>query len=225
MTNAELEELLQNCPTLYHMAELGSWPSVQQHGLLSTSALLDMYGVNGDERLDIESRHRPESVTIRAAGLADAVVRDQKPMSDSGLRRALNGSMSTAEWYRILNQRVFFWLTRERLLRLTNAGAYRDREHDVLELDARSLVYDYYGRITLSPINSGCTTPFPHPRDGQTFTSIDNYPYHEKRRVRRRTDVVVELCVDSGVPDVARYVTRVVRMRSDQELQVIFATQ
>jgi hypothetical protein len=38
----ELQELLADCLVLYHMAERGSWGSIQRHGLLSTSALLDL---------------------------------------------------------------------------------------------------------------------------------------------------------------------------------------
>ena len=45
MTETELEELLSDCPTLYHMAEDRSWPSIRHRGLLSTTALLDLYGV------------------------------------------------------------------------------------------------------------------------------------------------------------------------------------
>lgn len=224
MTNLELEELLRRHPTLYHMAELGSWPSIQTYGLLSTTSLLELYQIKGSERRSIENCHRPESMTIRSAGLADAVVRDQKPMSDGSLKRALNGRMSNEEWFRLLNQRVFFWLTRARLLRLTQAAAYRAREHEVLELNSESVVRDYRDQITLSPINSGCTKPFPHPRGQQTFKTIDDYPYQEMRRSRGPHDVVVELCVGGGVPDVARYVNRVIRMRGDQELEVIYAT-
>ncbi len=82
MTEAELSELLQDCPVLYHMAERGSWPSIQRHGLLSTSGLLDLYGISGAEREAIEARRRPTNVEIQRASLGRAVVRDQKPMDD-----------------------------------------------------------------------------------------------------------------------------------------------
>ncbi len=59
MTEADLEELITDCPTLYHMAERGSWESIKRYGLLSTSALLDHYAVEPPKRTEIESRHRP----------------------------------------------------------------------------------------------------------------------------------------------------------------------
>lgn len=69
---------------LYHMAERGSWDSIRQHGLLSTTALLDLYGVKGAERDFIEARRRPTSVTLTSAQLGSSVIRDQKPMDDAG---------------------------------------------------------------------------------------------------------------------------------------------
>lgn len=69
MTDEELDELLHDCPTLYHMAERGSWHSIKEHGLLSTSALLDLYEVPEPRRTEIEATHRPQSVAIDRDGL------------------------------------------------------------------------------------------------------------------------------------------------------------
>ena len=37
-------------PRLYHMAEAGSWPSIKERGLLSTTALLDLFELEGESR-------------------------------------------------------------------------------------------------------------------------------------------------------------------------------
>ena len=124
VTEAELEQVISDCPTLYHMAEDGSWPSIRHRGLLSTTALLDRYGVTGAARVRIEERRRPASVPLESAGLPPAVVRDQLPMDDGGLLRCLPPHLLPADWYRLLNQKVFFWLTRDRLVRLLKAGTY-----------------------------------------------------------------------------------------------------
>src|ERR1700688_4530360 len=104
------DELSGRFPLLYHMAQLGSWPSVEEHGLLSTTALLDLFEVRGDERFRIESCHRPESIPISNIEYGLAVIRNQKPMSDKSVRRALEDGLKPADWYRELNSRVFFWL-------------------------------------------------------------------------------------------------------------------
>jgi hypothetical protein len=157
VNETELNQLLEDCPTLYHMAEQHSWPLIREHGLLSTTALLDRYD----------------------AGLGRAVVRDQLPMDDGGLRRCLKDGLSPEDWYRLLNAKVFFWFTRHRLLRLLNAGTYRNEEHDVLELEAQQLVAAHRERIWFCPMNSGCTKPFAHPRGIITFQRITDYPYDE----------------------------------------------
>ncbi len=143
-------------------------------------------------------------------------------MDDKGLTRCLEDGLSPEEWYRMLNAKVFFWLTRERLLRLLNAGTYRFQEHDVLELDARALIEAHENKIWLCPMNSGCTKPFPHPRGKKTFRRIGDYPYAELKPMRKRGERVVELAVDHSVPEVEKFVTRVVRMKACNELAVLF---
>lgn len=209
----ELEELLEDCPRLFHMAEAGSWNSIRDRGLLSTTALLDLFEVEGSARAAIESSRRSHPFELTNEQLPRAVVRDQLPMDDTGLRRALPVNLEPADWYRLLNGRVFFWLTEERLNRLLGAAAYKGAEHDVLEIDAPALVSAYLERIWLCPINSGCTKPMPHPRDLNTFSRIANYPYEQWRRKRKKGERVVELCVDYGIPDIGEFTTRVTRRR------------
>ncbi len=215
VTAAELDRLLRDCPTLFHMAERGAWPSIERHGLLSVSALLDLYGVAGESRVALEACRRPEAVPLAASGLPGAVLRDQKPMSDAALRRCLGGGMQPADWYRLLNGRVFFWLSRARVDRLAGARSYRGRGHDLLELDAAALVAAHRDRITLCPINSGATSRFPAPRGPDTLLPIDAYPYEHWRTRRSPTERVVELSVLHAVPDVARFVRRVSPMGAD----------
>ena len=222
MTEDELDELLRDCPTLYHMAEAGTWSSIRRHGLLSTSALLDLYRVDGAQRHALEAQRRPEGVALRLPGLEGAVIRDQKPMDDAGLARCLGGGLSPGDWYRLLNGKVFFWLTRARLTRLMEARPYRGLTHDVLELDAAALVAACRDAVTLSPINSGATRPFPAPRGPNTFLPIDLYPYADWRSRRPRGERVVELVVEHRVPEVTRFVRRVTRRSGRDPGAVLF---
>ncbi len=221
MTDEELDELLSACPTLFHMAERGSWPSIKAHGLLSASALLDLYAIEGAAREAIESQRRSGGVALQHPSLGRAVIRDQLPMDDASLARCLRNGFAPRDWYGLLNGKVFFWLTRRRLLRLLAARPYRDGQHDVLEIDAASLVRAHHDRICLSPINSGCTRPFPQPRGLDTFRRIADYPYAAWRAKRPRGERVVELAVDHAVPDIAAHVRRVVRMKGESEVAVL----
>jgi len=218
----EPDELVSYYPRLYHMAADGSWESIARHGLLSTTSLLDLFEIKGELRTDLESRHRPESVAIDHPRYGRAWIRDQKPMDDAGLRRALEDGLEPEQWYRILNRRVFFWLREERLSRLLNARAYSSRPHTVLTIDTAAVVAAHADAITLSPINSGATKPFPWPRGRSTFLPIRDYPFQERRATRPIAEAVVELAVTPAVPGIAGMVTAVTRMIRDQVLEVIW---
>ena len=225
MTDDEVREVLRDCPVLFHMAAAGAWPSIARHGLLSTSALLDLYGYEGEARRAIEAEPRPRAVVLRHAGLPPAVVRDQIPLSDAGLRRCLPPHLAPADWCRLLNARVFFSLTWGRIERLLGAASYRDAAHDVIEVEAEPLVRAYRDRITLSPINSGATSVFPVPRDETTFRTVADYPYAHWRKRRPRGERVVELAVDRAVPDIARFTRRVIRVRAGGPGAVLFQAE
>ena len=222
MTEAEFEKLITDCPVLYHMAERGSWESIKRYGLLSTCALLDHYAVELPKRTKIKSRHRPESVPLTGDGLPRAVVRDQMAMDDKGLREALPDHLSPEYWYKLLNAKVFFWLSETRLHRMTKAKAYREREHDVLEVDTRSLIEAHRDTIWLCPINSGCTKGRrrPSPRDETTFARISDYPYAKWKR-RSRQERVVELAVDHSIEDIRDHVKRVIVKRGTEVLSIL----
>jgi len=198
-------DLVKHFPRLWHMAEDGSFDSIKKHGLLSTASLLDLYGKTGSERKALLSERRPESVTISCEGLPDAIVRDQKPMTASALEKCLAEGLTPSEWFEILNDRAFFWLSRERLRRLLGARAYRDRPQTVLTVDTAGLVKTNGERVELSPLNSGATIYNPQPRGHDTFLPIKDYPFEDWCKKRRLEDAVVELVVREGVPDIANH--------------------
>ena len=218
MNQEELDEVLTDCPRLYHMAERGAWEGIRQNGLLSTSALLDLYGVQGADRFALESQRREAITRLRVPGLPVAKLRDQLAMDDNGLDRCLEGGMVPRQWYERLNGMVFFWLEKSRLDGLSGARAYRGGEREVLVLDSRRFVREYRDTVWLCPMNSGATKPMPHPRGPDTFSRIDDYPYSQWRRKRRRGERVVELCVDDGIADVTPFVERVYVVRGTTEI-------
>ncbi|MBX4906552.1 MULTISPECIES: hypothetical protein [Rhizobium] len=215
------EELIANYPRLYHMAHDGAWPAIQQHGLLSASALLDLYKIGGEQRFALESQRRPESVPLRAERLPGAVIRDQKPMRDHLLAKCLEDGLTPKDWYELLNSRSFFWLSASRIWRLLKARAYRDKPQTVLTIDAAGLISSHRERIWLSTLNSGSTLFNPQPRGLQTFKRIADFPFQERSK-RRKEDNVVELVVDHSVPDLTKYVLAVHKVEGDRVLEEIW---
>jgi hypothetical protein len=213
-------DLIAHFPRVWHMAEDGSWESIMEYGLLSTSALLDLYGIHGEERSVLESARRPESVIVSRDGLPNAIIRDQKPMTESALEKCLAKGVTPRQWFEILNGRVFFWLSRDRLRGLLGARAYRGRPQTVLTVDTASLLNAHRDRIELSPLNSGATIYNPQPRGRDTFLPVADYPFEERCRTRSVDTSVVELVVREGVPDIADHLIAAHRVHNgvQQEL-------
>ena len=194
---------------------------MREHGLLSTSALLDLFEINGEKRRSLESAHRPESVEIQHPKYGTAVIRDQKPMRESALKKCLSG-MTPAEWYETLNGQVFFWLTPERVQKLLTARAYRGRSHTVFCVDTARLLARFAAKVRLSPINSGSTIYSPQPRGVDTFQAIQDYPFERRRKLRGYGNAVAELAVDYAVPDISDLILRVEHRRGNEILEIIY---
>lgn len=198
------QTLAARYPRLWHMAEAGSWPSIRRHGLLSTSALLDLFEVSGEEREAIEARRRTKTMPIHHPVHGTAWVRDNLPINETVLRRTLVG-MEEEAFYRLLNGRVFFWVSERRLDTLRGAPPYRTRAHDILQLDTAALLERHADRVELSHLNSGAVHPAAdYPRGAGTFRPIGEYPYGERKQ--KSSEPVVELTVPYAVPDAADFV-------------------
>lgn len=215
-------ELTSHYPRLYHVAVQDSWDSILRYGLLSTKALLELFEVPKAERRVILEQHRPDGIVIEHLSFGRAVIRDQKPMDDKGLKRALSCSLTPTQWYRKLNGMVFFWLARKRVDTFLGARAYRDSKHILLTVDTAALLDKYDSRVLLSPLNSGCTKPFPHPRGADTFRPLAKYPFQELKGKRSMMDAVVELAIPDGVKDIRNFVLRVEEVKAGGSPKLIW---
>lgn len=202
------------------MAEENSWDSIRKHGLLSTTALLDLFQITNKQRIAIESSWRPENVTIHHPKYGFAIIRDQKPLREQSLAKLLD-DMTTTEFYNLLNKKTFFWVSRERLERLLKARAYRTRPHDVLIVKTKDLVNEYKNKIWLSRINSGATIFGVGRRGKHTFQRISDYPFDEIKK-RQRNHAVVELAIDYAVKNISKFIVRVEKWHEGNKLNVIW---
>ncbi|MCU1412048.1 MAG: hypothetical protein JWR04_2755 [Rhodoglobus sp.] len=194
----EIAELVRLSPELYHMAADGSWPSIAEQGLLSSAALVARWEASGAEEL-LEQR-RPKSVRIEHPEHGTAVIRDHGPIHLGSLEDALVDT-SVAEWFEILNERVFFFLERKRLDSLL--GAYKAEPQLVITADTASLVAAHENEIELCRINSGFAQRHNKvPRDRRSFVPIAEY---SERKVAEPT-------VLGRVADITEHVTRVERV-------------
>ena len=215
---ANQEQIITQHPLLYHMAEAGAWDNIQQHGLLSTAALLELFNIKEPQRSAIGSEYRRKREVIRHHDHGCATIRDQTPMPPGKLDLALT-DMNHSEWYQLLNGKVFFWSTESRLISFLQARSHRDRPHDVLTVCTRSLVEQHATVITLSHINSGTVRMPTHRRGSDTFRTIPNHC------CKTRRECFVELAVEGRVPDMERHTLSVDRWLGATRQQNIWQRQ
>ena len=209
-----VEELVSNYPRLFHMAAADAWPSIAAHGLLPTRDIVATSALTGAERAQIIDHQRRRPVTFDHPVLGDVTIRDQSPLHRHILEAVLV-DMTVPEWLATLNDRVYFWLHPKRLAALLRSRPNRSSEHDILTVDTASLVAAHHHQIRLSAINSGATQWPSAPRRGpDTFRTIEQYPFTERRRNRPLDQAIAELAVIGGVPDIAAHVVAVQRERA-----------
>src|SRR5262245_4878183 len=197
-------------PFVYHLAEAENWPSIQRNGLFSTSVLLKRAEISGSSRAVIEQEHRPKR-TILSSGL---VIRDQRPMPPAALQRCLVG-LTTAQWYQLLNSKVFFWCDIDRLNRQRRACG--DFPQVVLKIATARLLNRYAAKAAVTPINTGNARRKPALRGAATFVPYtvwaDTAWLSEAEalgtRPRPSSHQPVELTIAGSVPDVMDFVVSV----------------
>lgn len=215
MANSDL--LVSLYPRLYHMAHEGAWPSIERHGLLSTTALLDLFEVGGARREELESMRRVKSEEITHPTHGVALLRDQIPLNEKKLIKSLEDGLTPVEWYRLLNRKTFFWGPKSRLGILQSARQYEAKRQTIIVVDTAKLVACHAERILLCHMNSGATQPMAFPRSRRTFLPIEEYPLEARRKKLGIKSAVAEVTVDYAVPDLRDFVIEVYEVGGDQE--------
>lgn len=214
------DELISHYPVLHHMAEYQSWPRIQQLGLRTTAQLVDACDPGPETRAAILTRPRARSFDLTHPDVGSVTVRDQKSLA---LHNLVLTDVTVEGFLDLLNDRVFMWTSPERLARLLGARPYRNSVHDVLVLDTASIVGAYADSIRLTGLNTGATIfPSAPPRGSDSFMTIEEFPFAQRRRGRRLEDTVVELCVLGGVDDVEDHVIRVERRRGADVIETVY---
>jgi len=162
-------------------------------------------------------------ITIRDGKHGVAVLRDQRPMSDSKLANCLRDGLHPSDWCHILNGKVFFWLTEQRLLTLMKA--YSEVQHLVLEVDTKELLRRHGDQVMLTPMNTGTTSPMAFPRGLTTFQSPERYRFAmNKKKKGGERKAIVELTVSYSVPKIAEFTARATHRRFEDGQALITET-
>ena len=221
MVNMTPELFCDQYPYLFHMAEAGTWESIERHGLLSTSAILDLLGMTGKERKRIESSCRKDYMPIGDKEHGTFLIRDNGPLPLEKLRASLI-DMTPEQFYRELNRQVFFWPNEERVKGLLGARRYRNREHTVIKVSSELLLDYYQARICLSRINSGSAIYQPTPRGRDTFVPFAEWPEDVGPRSGKLKKPIAEIAVSYSVEKITDVAVEVNEMHGTKLLRNVW---
>jgi hypothetical protein len=177
-------------PRLYHVALARNVRQISRHGLKSTSVLLNLADASqASRRPSLESARRATVAELQLSDGTKAYLRDHLPISDKNLRRLLEPGMTLEEWYRLLNARLFFWLSLEAAMEF--AASYPDADQILYAFDTARLLAAHGARVAVSQVHSGATRGN-LPRGKSTFLRLEEATPKMK---------LVELTVEGEVPD------------------------
>ena len=202
------EELAAIVPRLYHLTAPDAVRGIRARGLLTPEAIADRAGLDAEARERLLTRRRPKEVRLEAGG-ERYVVNDNAPLFTDKLAAVLQDGLAPADWLAMLNARTFFWPDEDGVRSLLGARINRDRPREVLVFDTASLARAHFGRIALSPINSGSTIRKPARRGLATFSKAVDHDYRAWRRLRGGSDRVREIAVRGSVRDAGDHLVKV----------------
>lgn len=202
---------------IYHLAEAANWPSIQRQGLLSADRLMDVAGLSRSDRDRLRRTQRLAHSELRNG----VQIRDQCPMPPTALAQCLC-DMEPADWYALVNARVFFWLNVNRLNR--QKAACEPRPQVVMAVDTAALVATYEKRVAVTPINTGNARRKPARRGSATFVPLAEWARSGWASeaaalsipLRRKSHQPVELTVIDAVPDILRFVVGIFAIPAGQ---------
>lgn len=204
------EALAARHPRLYHFAQAGASEGVRRHGLLSAARAVALWGAPEPERL--LGRRRPRPVPLDHPERGRLWLNDNAPLSMAALARCLDGGMTPEDWLAALAERVFFWVREGDGAAFGRARVANGLPTERLGFDTLGLARAHWGRMAISPINSGATVRRPPRRGPSTFAPVEGLDWRAWRRARglASPDAVREVTVLDAVPDAGAHLVEVV---------------
>lgn len=196
-------------PVIYHLAESCNWESIKKQGLLSTCNLVNASELEEKDKHTILTTQRIESVILPNGTL----IRDQIPMPPNSLEKCLI-DMTSFQWYKLLNSKIFFWGSIDRLNK--HIKACKGREQIVMFIDTKKLLNRYKSNTYLTPFNTGNSKRKAARRGKSTFVPYNIFIKKRweteygllKIKPRNNKHSPVEIIVDDRISDIFDYVIK-----------------
>ena len=178
--NMEISEFIRKKEFLYHLTNRDNFEKIKAtKELLSTEAIINLSSFDENERNEFLSQRRKTHEIIEI-GEDKYHIRDQRPISILNLVKCLTSGFSVKDFFKMLNCRVFFWPTIQRLN--SHYKRYSSESPIIIRVSTEEL-------LRINPhsefcrLNSGATRSNSHlngappERGNGTFLPADEFKY------------------------------------------------
>jgi hypothetical protein len=176
----QIEQFIKLRPFLYHLTDRRNLDNIFQTKMIySTIDLVKKSNLSEVEQKVLLMNKRKSHSAIP---LGDRIIyiRDQNPILENNLKKTLTKGWKVSDFYMLLNSRVFFWPTIDRLNR--HYKRYLN-EHPIILRVKTSEIIELNINPEFSRLNTGATRSNakwnggPPARGENTFYRMDKYPH------------------------------------------------
>jgi hypothetical protein len=180
-SDMDIKRFITLRPHLYHLTDRNNFKNLLHNGgvLFSTTDLVQKSSLTEEKQLEFIKKRRPihEKLTVNGQLI---YIRDQRPISIINLQKCIPADWSIEDYIRLLNERVFFWSTLNRLD--SHYKRYSSEKPVIIKVETESLL-GLNTHPEFCRLNSGATRSNenydggPPPRGRDTFLRAEEYPY------------------------------------------------
>ncbi|MCW2751255.1 MAG: hypothetical protein JWR83_2365 [Aeromicrobium sp.] len=143
---------------------------------MSAAQLIEAADLDAERRAELHETPRRDPVSLRVNGV-DVVLRDQAPLFKADLATVLEPGLTTADWVRLLNRRVYLFTDPAAMRKILEKYVASDGSQEVISFSPRRLLEADRMRIELSAKNTGAIARRSDPYKGRdTFVSVFRFP-------------------------------------------------
>gem|GEM_PF-1486923 len=174
----DLQKFILRHPFLYHLSDARNLSQIVKEGKLYSSVeLAEKSSLDDEDKKKIILQRRPTHKLIPIEGVI-YYIRDQRPVSEKNLLKCLTPGWTLANFYLLINSRVFFWPTVKRLE--SHFSRYRAENPVIIRVSTEEIL-KINQNAEFCRLNSGATRSSsyldgaPPVRGDGTFLSADQY--------------------------------------------------
>lgn len=174
----EIEKFIAKNIFLYHLTDSRNWEIIKRTGmLLSAESIVNRSSLTRIEKEAILQNRRPFHKTIEIENVSYHL-RDQRPISETNLKKSLSNGWTVEQFISLLNTKVFFWPNLKRLW--SHYSRYKDEEPIILKVSTKRM-FDINNHVEFCRLNSGATRSnhylggAPPSRGLETFAPASEY--------------------------------------------------